>query len=111
MQWLIIGTVYDSGPAGIRLTDLAEMLDTTQSYLTTTINLLVSKDILMRTDNEADSRSKFVCISPSFVHKCDKIEHTLRTALRKSIYANIDPAEFRVYMKVLYQLSRVDGQS
>lgn len=111
MHWLIIGTVLDAGPAGIRLTDLAEALDTTQSYLTTTINLLVSKKMLMRTDNEADSRSKFVSIDPDFAPKCIEIENTLRHALRKSIYSHIDPTEFRVYMKVLYQLSKVNDNN
>lgn len=110
MQWLIIGTVFDAGPAGVRLTDLAKILDTTLSYLTSTINLLVSKGMLVRLENEADSRSKFVCIDSDFAPICHKIERTLRHALRKSIYARIDPAEFRIYMKVLNQLSKVNNK-
>lgn len=111
MQWLIIGTVFDAGTSGVRLTDLAEQLDTTQSYLTTTINLLVSKTMLIRTDNIADSRSKFVSIDPDFAPICNNIEQTLRQALRRSIYAHIDPAEFRIYMKVLYQLSKFNDKN
>ena len=109
MQWLIIGSVLDAGEGGIRVTDLAEKLSTTLSYLTNAINLLESKGMLMRLSNEADSRSKMVSIDPDFAPKCPEIELTLRNALRKSIYAQVDPQDFRTYMKVLHQLSNVDS--
>jgi DNA-binding MarR family transcriptional regulator len=109
MQWLIIGTVLDSGERGIRLTDLAKILDTTMSYITTAVNLLESKDMLSRQENEQDSRSKFITINSSFKDKCEEIEHAMRESLRKSIYAHIDPEEFRVYIKVLHQLSKVQN--
>ena len=110
MQWLIIGTVLDTGKKGIRVTDLAEKLGTTLPYLTTAINLLESKAILVRKDNNTDNRSKLVSINKAFVPLCVEIEATLRQALRDSIYAEIDPAEFRTYMKVLYQLSDVGSR-
>lgn len=107
MHWLIIGTVLDAGDGGIRTTDLARKLDTTISYLTTTINLLVSKDMLVRVENEQDSRSKYVSVHPDFVPRCEKIEETLRAGLRKSIYMKLTPNELKQYMKVLYKLSGV----
>ena len=104
MQWLIIGCIYDAGSAGIRTSDLARKLDTTISYLTTSINLLVSKGILVRTENDNDFRSRMISVTPSFAAKCDEIEQTLRDGLRQTIYATVDPADFKVYMKVLFQL-------
>jgi DNA-binding MarR family transcriptional regulator len=109
MQWLIIGTVLDSGERGIRLTDLAKILDTTMSYITTAVNLLESKDMLSRQENEHDSRSKFITINSNFKDTCDDIEHVMRESLRNTIYTQIDPAEFRVYIKVLHQLSKVQN--
>jgi DNA-binding MarR family transcriptional regulator len=106
-QWLIIGTVLDTGATGIRITDLAEQLDTTLSYLTNTINLLESKGILLRTAHEGDTRAKLVRVSESFVPKCTEIEQTLREGLRKTLYVHIAPADFKVYMKVLLQLSEL----
>ncbi len=106
MQWLIIGTVLDAGKKGIRISDLADKLATTIAYLTTSINLLESRGMLVRKDNASDSRSKLITVKPSFVSTCEKIEETLRDGLRKTIYANIDPAEFRIYMKVMYQLNQ-----
>ena len=108
MHWLIIGTVLDSGEKGVRLTDLAVTLNTTMSYITNAVNLLESKEMLVRKDSSTDNRSKLISISQGFIPLCADIESTLREGLRRSIYASVDPAEFRVYMKVMYQLSLVD---
>lgn len=105
MHWLIIGTVLDSGKQGIRLTELSEELNTTMPYITTAVNILESKRMLTRKGNTADSRSKQILINKAFAPKCTKIEASLREALRKSIYAKIDPADFQIYMKVMLQLA------
>ncbi len=108
MQWLIIGTVLDGGDAGVRLTDLSRQLDTTLSYSTTAVNLLESKRILARKENKRDSRSKLISINNSFLPQCKIIEDTMRESLRKTIYSYIEPDEFRIYIKVMYQLAHVD---
>jgi DNA-binding MarR family transcriptional regulator len=107
MQWLIIGTVLDSGAKGVRISDLAKTLGTTISYLTTSINLLESKGFLIRKGNNNDSRSKLVIVNPEHLANCRTIELALREGLRKSIYAEVDPEEFRTYIKVLYELIKV----
>lgn len=106
-QWLVTGTVLDAGKKGVRLTELANTLSTTMSYLTNTINLLESKGILSRISHDKDERAKMVVVNPRFVPKCTEIEATLRSKLRDSIYSNITPEEFRTYMKVLYKLSEI----
>lgn len=106
-QWLLIGTILDAGEAGIRITDLAQQVGTTLSYLTNTVNLLESKGYLQRTAHTTDSRSKFVSINPESIEKCHEIEHFLRDKLRKSIYAEVSAEDFRTYLKVLYKLSSV----
>ena len=105
MQWLVIGLILDAGDKGIRITDLASRLGTTLSYLTNTINLLESKDMVTRTVLKSDTRTKFVTINPEFAKKCDEIEEYLRDQLRSTIYANVAPEDFRVYMRVLIQLT------
>lgn len=108
MQWLIIGHVLDSGKKGVRISDLAEKLGTTMSYLTTSINLLESRAILERRDNASDTRSRLVVVSRDYVPTCAEIENTLREGLRKTIYAKVDPSEFAVYIKVMEELAAVD---
>lgn len=104
MQWLIIGTVLDAGKKGIRISDLAEIMGTTISYLTTAINLLESKRMLKRTSDDDDSRAKIIVVHPRFATKCNKIERELRQFLRETIYREVAPEDFQVYIKVLYQL-------
>lgn len=108
MQWLIIGSVLDHDEEGARLTDLTKTLDTTMPYITNAVNNLVSKGMLIRKENDNDSRSKLISIDPVFKPRCAEIEVAMRESLRKSIYSKIDRDDFRVYMKVLYQLSRVN---
>lgn len=107
MQWLIIGNVFDSGDKGIRISDLADKLGTNAPYLTNAINLLEANKILSRTENSSDSRSKLVVVNDKFAAQCPEIEAALRDGLRKTIYADIDPLEFSIYIKVQEQLARV----
>jgi len=107
MQWLIIGSVLDAGEEGMRITELAEIMQTGLPYLTTSINLLVSMGILVRTVSEEDARSKRVRVTEDFQKKCPEIERVLRKGLRESIYSKVSPEEFATYMKVLYTLGGV----
>lgn len=106
-QWFIIGTILDAGDKGIRLTELAGKTDTTLAYLTNAINLLESKEFLVRQSEKVDSRAKRIVVHPDFKELCCDIEGSLRKGLRELLFKNIDPAEFQVYMKVLRQLSEV----
>lgn len=108
MHWLITGTVLDYGEEGINITDLAQKLSTKLPYLTNTINLLESKNILERRTDENDERTKRVIVAPEFKSKCEEIERTLRNQLRGTIYQNVTPEEFRIYMDVVYKLSKID---
>lgn len=110
MQWLIIGAVLDAGEQGIRITNLTQRIGTTMPYMTTSVNLLESKGILRRASNAGDNRSKVVTLADDFANKCDEIEQALRAGLRKTIYRDIDPAEFRTYLKVLFQLTHLKSQ-
>lgn len=105
MQWYIIGTVADTGVKGIRITDLAKMLDTTLAFLTNTVNLLVSKGILARHVNAEDNRSNFVVMQKSYQKTYKKIEEELRIKLKKSIYSRVSPEELETYIKVINKFS------
>jgi DNA-binding MarR family transcriptional regulator len=107
MQWLIIGHVLDAGEKGVRISDLSEVLGTTMSYLTNSVNLLESRGILQRRDNANDTRSRMIVVSQDYVPVCREIEVTLREGLRKTIYAKVDPKEFAVYLKVMEELAAV----
>lgn len=105
MQWFIIGTILDAGVDGIRLTDLAKRIDTTMSYLTTTVKLLESKGIVTRTRDSGDLRTHHISVAERYVPTCHAIEEDLRSKMRATIYAQISPQELRTYLNVLLKLS------
>ncbi len=107
MQWLLIGTVYEAGLPGMRMTDLANRLGTTLPYATTTVKALEQKAILQRSSGGTDSRSRIVALNPEYAPKMTVIEKDLRQYMRESIYAKVTPEELRVYIGVLYKLASV----
>ncbi len=111
MQWMIIGFVLDAGPSGTRLSDLANRLGTTLGYLTNSVNLLESRDILSRIDNNNDTRSKLIIVKPTYIEKCREIEDTLRDSLKESIYDKLDPDEFKVYLKVMQKITIINDST
>jgi len=108
MQWLVIGSVLDSGTLGMRITDLSNQLGTTLGFMTNTVNLLVSKKMLARIDNIHDNRSKIVTVTKKFKPLCRVIEKELRQELRKSIYSRLSPEELKTYIKDLQALTEID---
>ncbi len=111
MQWFIIGTIYDAGSEGIRVTDLAKKIDTTLAFLTNSVNILQHKNWVVRTTSQDDSRSKRVTLTSECQKLCPIIEENLRKKLRSSLYSKITPEDLRTYIKVLYVLADLDNQS
>src|SRR6476469_9342172 len=66
MQWFTIGTIYDAGTKGIRLSDLMRKLHTTLPFVTNTISVLESKGIVQKISHAGDSRIKLVSITPRY---------------------------------------------
>lgn len=108
MQWYIIGTVADTGDAGVRITDLAKTLDTTLAFLTNTVNLLEKMGILARRMNEEDNRSSFVVLKRNYRKTYLKIEEELRHKLRQTIYTRVTPDELKTYINVINKFSDLE---
>ncbi len=111
MQWYIIGTIHDSGEKGMRITDISKKLGTTLGFMTNSVNLLASKDILIRLDNESDNRSKHVVLNSSFKKTCIEIELGLREKLKRHIYKQISPDDLKSYIKTLKSLSEINSSN
>jgi DNA-binding MarR family transcriptional regulator len=107
MQWFVLGTINDSSPAGIQLTQLSVKLQTGLPFITNTINLLESKGMVQRKDSPTDSRAKYVSIHPDFIPECQQIEEDLRVKLRASVYAEVTREHLEIYFMVLQQLSNI----
>jgi DNA-binding MarR family transcriptional regulator len=102
MEWFAIGLVRDSEHSGIRLTELADQLQTTLPYTTNLVNGLMYKGFIERNSDKSDARAKQLKVSESVIKKCDDIENDLRDKMRDLIYSNITPEDLSTYIKVLY---------
>lgn len=109
MQWFMIGTIYDTGEAGIRINQLSSVMNTNLPYITNALNLLESKGVVERIKSPGDSRGKRVRITEDFRPRCTLIEADLRQKMRTGIYSRIDPDQLRTYLLVLQQLNKLDG--
>ena len=100
MQWMVLGLINDA-KGGVRISDIAEQLDTTQAFATTTVNILEARDFVTRTADEKDKRAKFVKIKPDHRRLVNEIELDVRQKLRESLYAGVTRDELAAFMKVL----------
>lgn len=105
MQWSVLGFIYDTGEKGIRITTLANELDTTQAFITTVVNALESKGFVTRTVDESDTRAKKVRIEVSRRDLIEEIEQDLRAQLRSQLYSKITRDELIAYMTVAEKFS------
>ena len=110
MQWFTIGTIFDAGEKGIRLSDLMKKLQTTLPYITNTVTLLESKGIVQKVSHAGDSRIKLVSITPKYRRTVRQIEAGLRDHLRQTLYNedDISRQELQDYITVVYKITKTN---
>lgn len=111
MQWFALGTIYDAGSEGVRLSELTRKLSTTLPYVTNMVALLESKGIIRKVSHAGDSRIKLVSITPKYRKTVELIERELREHLRTNLYDTdgITREELQIYISVLYKIVRQDS--
>lgn len=107
MQWFIVGSIYDAGAAGLRISDLMRRVQTTLPYITNTVTLLESKGIVQKISHTGDSRIKLVSIPADKRPMVEEIETGLREHLRATLYHtdNITRDELQDYISVIYKIA------
>jgi DNA-binding MarR family transcriptional regulator len=106
MQWSIIGLVSDAGENGMRISDLAQALDTSLAFITTSVNVLEAKGFVVRTGHSQDNRAKLVRLSEAFAPKVTAIETDLSARQQEYLYAGLDAKDIAVYFKVLRHFAK-----
>jgi DNA-binding MarR family transcriptional regulator len=107
MQWFVLGTIFDSGSEGIKLSLLSDKLQTGLPFITNTINLLESKGWVERRGSLIDSRSKCVSVTDEARQKIHDIEADLRNRISTAVYRECSRDELTVFMEVLQGISKV----
>lgn len=105
MQWSIVGLISDAGKEGVRISDLAQKLDTSLAFITTSVNVLEAKGLVHRAGHASDNRAKLVRLSPEFAERVPVIEAQLSKKQLSQIYRAISPADLATYFSVLTVLA------
>lgn len=105
MQWSVLGFVKDAGKQGIRISDLAEKVDSSLAFITNSINALEKKGMVYRVGHETDNRAKLVCVVPKYRPQLDRIEEDLHKKLWGWLEERVDSKELEIYLKVLKRLA------
>lgn len=106
MQWVVLGLVHDAGKSGIRVSDLAAALDTTQAFITGIVNSLDAKGYISRVQSTSDNRSRLVVLVPKYKRTVRKIETNVRTAMQAKMYDKATPEELQIYLSVLEKFAK-----
>jgi len=106
MQWAIIGSLYAAGSDGMRVSDLAQQLDTSLAFVTTTLNVLEAKGIVTRANHAQDNRAKIVRLTPAFTPKVEIIEKELSKKLCDWLIPAVGQEDLAIYIKVLDKIAQ-----
>ena len=104
-QWTVLGFIYEGGREGVRTSDLAASLNTSQAFITNAVNGLEDKGLVRRTDHSTDARAKMVMLAPGQRTFVKKIESSLRKELRETVYSKISRKDLNTYVKVLKEFA------
>ena len=106
-EWFIIGTIYDSWPKGLSITELSKITDTSLAYLSKTATSLIKRNMLIKIESESDSRTNLINVTKSARKQIPEIESAVRTDMRRIIYPELTPEELQTYIQVLSKLSKI----
>lgn len=108
MQWAIVGSLHGAGATGMRVSDLAQQLDTSLAFVTTTLNVLEAKAIVSRTSHAQDNRAKIVRLTDIFSPKVDTIEKEVSEKLYGWLIPSVGREDLETYVGVIDKIARTE---
>jgi len=108
MQWAIVGSLHDAGETGMRVSDLANRLDTSLAFVTTTLNVLEAKGIVSRNSHAQDNRAKIIRLTDMFRPQVDGIEKEVAQKLHGWLVPSIGLEDLEVYVNVIDKIARTE---
>lgn len=108
MQWAIVGSLHRAGEAGMRVSDLAQQLDTSLAFVTTTLNVLEAKEIVTRSSHAQDNRAKIVRLSDTFRPNVELIEKEIAQKMQDWLETSIGQENVEVYVNVIDKIARAE---
>jgi DNA-binding MarR family transcriptional regulator len=105
MQWAIVGSLYKAGDTGMRVSDLANQLDTSLAFVTTTLNVLEAKNIVERASHAQDNRAKVVHLTAEFRPKVEVIEKEIAEKMSDWLVPTLGREQLDNYLIVIHKIA------
>ncbi len=107
MQWAIVGSLYSAGTTGMRVSDLAQQLNTSLAFVTTTLNVLEAKGIVKRDHHAQDNRAKVVSLTEQFKPSVEAIEKEVAVKMRDWLMPSIGREDLETYVNVIDKIAKI----
>lgn len=98
-EWSIIGITFESSN-GIRLTEIATLLNVETALITILVNKLERKKLVERYPHPTDKRAKLLLLTQKGKHLIPRVEEKLKEEMHL-LLTGISEAELNTYRKVL----------
>lgn len=104
-EWSLLGIIHEETKnGGIRVSDLANLLDVQKSFVTNMVRKLIAEGYAKHQFDEDDGRVRLIIGTDKAHLKVVEIESFMRQQMRNWL-GEIDPEDLLVYIKVLKHLS------
>ena len=106
-EWLMLSSIAEYSPHGIRVTDLAHVFDVKTTYVTSVLNSLRAKSYIDTRFDPNDARVRLAIISKTGAKQLSHIEHAARQAIAERLEGVIPARDFERYISVLIRLAKI----
>ncbi len=108
-EWLIIGTVIDSGKEGVRISELAHILGVEMPVITNLLHKTAASNWVVRTNDSDDRRAKRIIATPEGMERACDIEGELQESTKEWL-SNLDSDVLDGYFAVVGALVEHEPQ-
>jgi DNA-binding MarR family transcriptional regulator len=102
-QWIMLGLVNEA-PTGLRVTDMAKVLQVEMPLITTTAHSLIASGLMHSQAHIRDKRAKMLTLTPKGEEYLGRVESFLSANMQK-LEEGVDPSDMKLYFKMLQKIS------
>lgn len=102
LDWALLGLLHEH-PQGLRFTIVAHELGVEPPMVTSMVDALSKKNLVVRSDDPTDRRAKLICLTPTGKNFIPRVEKAVRKKM-KPLLRGIALRDLLTYVKVLEKI-------
>lgn len=108
VEWFVLGLVRDkTAKGGIRVTDLAAILDVKTTYITAILGTLRAKQYVDTNSDSRDARVRLIVATQKGIEAAGQIEVSLRKETEKLLRDRVTGDDYTSYLKVMQEIAKI----